>query len=241
VARRRDVDLPPEHDEDADPSSGADLEALFAECDASALPRQHAHVYLDASWTVDDLAELERIAGTETLDPEAALDPETLAERLAVLPLAELLGLPPEYAEYMRDSEAFGGGSPVEEDEGSSVEERASDVRSESESGVARPPAEREGEAGVGTDEEAAGRAVERVEDVSSGASVGASPPRVPGVGSDDDELDALLESATIGEARVAAGGFGSGGGSTRAAAKPPPATSAEDDDAFLDELLGES
>ena len=133
------------------------------------------------------------------------------------------------------------GFPPVEEDEGNSVEERASDVRSESESGVARPPAEREGEAGVGTDEEAAGRAAERVEDVSSGASVGASPPRVPSVGSDDDELDALLESATIGEARVAAGGFGSGGGSTRAAAKPPPATSAEDDDAFLDELLGES
>ena len=44
-------------------SNGADLAALLAECDASALPRQHVSAYMDPSWSVDDLGELQRALG----------------------------------------------------------------------------------------------------------------------------------------------------------------------------------
>jgi hypothetical protein len=41
-------------------ATGADLAALFAECDHAALPRQHAWTYLDPSWAVDDIQPMER-------------------------------------------------------------------------------------------------------------------------------------------------------------------------------------
>ena len=84
-------------------SAGLDLEALFAECDRAALPRQHFSAYLDPRWGVDDLRELERAmasggggAGSGGMDG-AAIDADALARQLAVLPLAELLGLPEDY------------------------------------------------------------------------------------------------------------------------------------------------
>ena len=71
-AHGRSLDLPPGYDDsDAeDPLAGprlrsnaADLAALLAECDASALPRQHVSAYMDPSWSVDDLGELQRALG----------------------------------------------------------------------------------------------------------------------------------------------------------------------------------
>ena len=111
--RRYDVFFPPS-DDDADArsasasrSAGADLEALFAECDQAALPRQHPHTYMDPSWAVDDLPELERVLGATASDAgDMSLDPVALAEKLAALPLAELLGLSREYVEYMHGDEA---------------------------------------------------------------------------------------------------------------------------------------
>ena len=111
--RRYDVFFPPS-DDDADArsasasrSAGADLEALFAECDQAALPRQHPHTYMDPSWAVDDLPELERVLGATASDAgDMSLDPVALAEKLAALPLAELLGLSDEYVEYMHGDEA---------------------------------------------------------------------------------------------------------------------------------------
>ena len=105
-APRPEIDLPPDEDDervDADGnvrprSKGADLGALFAECDQAALPRQHASAYLDPSWAVDDLAALERVAlgggpgNIFNTYGELNLDPAALARQLRALPLADLLG-----------------------------------------------------------------------------------------------------------------------------------------------------
>ena len=112
-APRPEIDLPPDEDDervDADGnvrprSKGADLGALFAECDQAALPRQHASAYLDPSWAVDDLAALERVAlgggpgNIFNTYGELSLDPAALARQLRALPLADLLGLSEDYRE----------------------------------------------------------------------------------------------------------------------------------------------
>ena len=62
---------------------------------------------MDPSWAVDDLPELERVLGATASDAgDMSLDPVALAEKLAALPLAELLGLSREYVEYMHGDEA---------------------------------------------------------------------------------------------------------------------------------------
>ena len=124
-APRPEIDLPPDEDDervDADGnvrprSKGADLGALFAECDQAALPRQHASAYLDPSWAVDDLAALERVAlgggpgNIFNTYGELSLDPAALARQLRALPLADLLGLSEDYRECAGDRGSRAGGT----------------------------------------------------------------------------------------------------------------------------------
>lgn len=118
-AHGRSLDLPPAYDDsDAeDPlagprlrSNGADLAALLAECDASALPRQHVSAYMDPSWSVDDLGELQRAlggGGSGLGGDELSVDAHGLIRQLRELPLAELLGLSREYAEALGEGPEF--------------------------------------------------------------------------------------------------------------------------------------
>ena len=121
----RVLDLPPGYDDadETDPSTGprsrsngADLAALLAECDASALPRQHISAYMDPGWSVDDLRELQRVLGPDggagVSGDEMSVDAPGLIRQLRELPLSELLGLSRQYAE------ALGEGPEEEADEG---------------------------------------------------------------------------------------------------------------------------
>ena len=238
--RRDDVFFPPS-DDDADArsapassSTGADLEALFAECDQAALPRQHPHTYMDPSWAVDDLPELERVLGATASDAgDMSLDPVALAEKLAALPLAELLGLSDEYVEYMhgdaaRDERTAKKTKPTSSGEGSNprpVDAETKDharreSRADAAANVTPEPADDDldrllADEGVRGGIRNAVGAASTIE-ASANAHVGGD--------AEDDDLDELL-----GETRP--GGF--------AATTKTTTTTAADDDAFLDELLG--
>ena len=241
--RRYDVFFPPS-DDDADArsasasrSAGADLEALFAECDQAALPRQHPHTYMDPSWAVDDLPELERVLGATASDAgDMSLDPVALAEKLAALPLAELLGLSREYVEYMhgdeaRDERTADTSEPTPSDEDSNP--RPVDAETKDHGRRAASPSEQPA-ADARAKPETADDDLDRLladDEVRGGRrnAVGTASTIEAGTNAhvegdaEDDELDELL-----GETRL--GGF---------ASRTTTRTTGADDDAFLDELLG--
>lgn len=246
-APRPEIDLPPDEDDerlDANGnvrprSKGADLRALFAECDQAALPRQHASAYLDPSWAVDDLAALERVAlgdGAGNLS-ELSLDAAALERRLRALSLADLLGLSEDYREYAGDHGSEDGGTDDPERGGTAAGGDGADAvapAAGADRAYAGPDAEADdrprGNAGGGDD------TIVSVARASS-ASTETRDDRVREVAADDDaELDALLD-----------GGDGSVGEGTRREGRKPagplfPAAATsrdDDDDAFLDELLG--
>ena len=241
-APRPEIDLPPDEDDerlDANGnvrprSKGADLRALFAECDQAALPRQHASAYLDPSWAVDDLAALERVAlgdGAGNLS-ELSLDAAALERRLRALSLADLLGLSEDYRECAGDCGSRAGGTDdpapaatVAGDDGAAaVADRASGPPAE----VDHLPTANAGGGGDTGDTGAVARS-------GAGASGEKETRRGREDGDDDAELDALLD-----------GRDGSAGEESRRerrkhAGPPVPAatTSRDEDDAFLDQLLG--
>ena len=242
-APRPEIDLPPDEDDervDADGnvrprSKGADLGALFAECDQAALPRQHASAYLDPSWAVDDLAALERVAlgggpgNIFNTYGELSLDPAALARQLRALPLADLLGLSEDYRECAGDRGSRAGGTDdpapgatVAGDDGAAaVADRAYGPQAE----VDHLPT---ANAGGGED---TGEIV-AVARSGAGASGEKETRRGREDGDDDAELDALLDGSAGEESRR----------ERRKHAGPPvpaAATSRDEDDAFLDQLLG--
>ena len=245
-APRPEIDLPPDEDDermDADGnvrprSKGADLGALFAECDQAALPRQHASAYLDPSWAVDDLAALERVAlgggpgNRLNTYGELSLDPAALARQLRALPLADLLGLSEDYRECAGDRGSRAGGTDdpapgatVAGDDGAAaVADRTYGPQAE----VDHLPT---ANAGGGED---TGEIV-AVARSGAGASGEKETRRGREDGDDDAELDALLD-----------GRDGSAGEESRRERRkhagppvPAAATSRDEDDAFLDQLLG--
>ena len=234
-APRPEIDLPPDEDDerlDANGnvrprSKGADLRALFAECDQAALPRQHASAYLDPSWAVDDLAALERVAladGAGNLG-ELCLDPASLERQLRALPLADLLGLSEDYREYAADHGLEDGGTddPVacKTVAGGDGADRASSPEAEADD-LPR------GNAGSGGDSVSASRA-------SSIATETRTHRVLEDAADDDAELDALLDGEVGSVGRERPPERRNPGGPP----VPAAATSRDDDDAFLDELLG--
>jgi hypothetical protein len=246
-APRPEIDLPPDEDDervDADGnvrprSKGADLGALFAECDQAALPRQHASAYLDPSWAVDDLAALERVAlgggPGNRLNTYGELSPRprgvgaAAARAPARGPARALGGLP-----RVRGGPAVRGpggtddpapAATVAGDDGAAaVADRASGPQAE----VDHLPTANAGGGGDTGDTGAVARS-------GAGASGEKETRRGHEDGDDDAELDALLD-----------GRDGSAGEESRRerrkhAGPPVPAatTSRDEDDAFLDQLLG--
>lgn len=247
-AHGRSLDLPPAYDDsDAeDPlagprlrSNGADLAALLAECDASALPRQHVSAYLDPSWSVDDLGELQRAlggGGSGLGADELSVDAHGLIRQLRELPLAELLGLSREYAEALGEGPEFEA-----RDKGPGP----------------GPGGDETGARGTGPPGLGLGFTGPPGPRVSTPAPSPPAPsPPAPKDG--DDDLDALLASTRAGPSDPAPGasvvgdeelddllGISTGAGGDRGsggAGRGSSATAAartDDDDAFLDELLG--
>lgn len=234
----RVLDLPPGYDDadETDPSTGprsrsngADLAALLAECDASALPRQHISAYMDPGWSVDDLRELQRVLGPDggagVSGDEMSVDAPGLIRQLRELPLSELLGLSRQYAE------ALGEGPEEEAEEGArGVDEgkrEGTGPRASTPAEPPRVPAQRAPAAAKDEDDDLdallAGSTRTPAET--------ARGPSAVGDGELDDELDDLLGISTGAEGKRGAVGAG-GGASATAAART-------DDDAFLDELLG--
>ena len=236
----RVLDLPPGYDDadETDPSTGprsrsngADLAALLAECDASALPRQHISAYMDPGWSVDDLRELQRVLGPDggagVSGDEMSVDAPGLIRQLRELPLSELLGLSRQYAE------ALGEGPEEEAEEGArGVDEGKREGTGPRASNPAEPPR-------VPAQKAPAVVAVKDEDDDLDALLAGstrtpaetARGPSAVGDGEVDDELDDLLGISTGAEGKRGAVGAG-GGASATAAART-------DDDAFLDELLG--
>lgn len=208
-------------------STGADLEVLFAECDAAALPRQHAWAYLDASFAVDDIQALERTMGgrgEEGLDGELGVDPAGLARALEALPLADLLGLSREYKEHMHGMDDAAPQREREQDEDED-EERAGGTEDEGYGAVAW------NDAGADRTKENAreegGRGGPNVGAHTTTAAVMSGPPLLSSSAVVDDAVDALL-GGNLGDGP-------SGGQHIGAAVGTKP----EDDD--LDDLLGMS
>ena len=236
----RVLDLPPGYDDadDEDPSTGprsrsngADLAALLAECDASALPRQHISAYMDPGWSVDDLRELQRVLGPDggagVSGDEMSVDAPGLIRQLRELPLSELLGLSRQYAEALGEGpeeEAEEGARGVDEGKREGTGPRASTPAEPS-----RVPAQKAPAAVKVKDEDDDLDAL-LVGSTRTPAETARGPSAV-GDGELDDELDDLLGISTGAEGKRGAVGAG-GGASATAAART-------DDDAFLDELLG--
>lgn len=237
------MDLPPAYDDsDAeDPlagprlrSNGADLAALLAECDASALPRQHVSAYMDPSWSVDDLGELQRAlggGGSGLGGDELSVDAHGLIRQLRELPLAELLGLSREYAEALGEGPEFeardkGPGPGPGGDEtgargigppGPRVSTPAPNPPAPSPPAPS-PPAPKDGD--------------DDLDALLLSTRAGPSDPAPGTVNVGDDELDDLLGISTGAVGERGSGGAGRGSSATAAART-------DDDDAFLDELLG--
>lgn len=243
-AHGRSLDLPPAYDDsDAeDPLAGprlrsnaADLAALLAECDASALPRQHVSAYMDPSWSVDDLGELQRAlggGGSGLGGDELSVDAHGLIRQLRELPLAELLGLSREYAEALGEGPEFeardkgprpgpGGdetGARGTAPPGPRVSTSAPSPPAPSPPAPS-PPAPKDGD----DDLDAL---------LASTSQIIPSDPAPGTVNVGDDELDDLLGISTGAGGERGSGGAGRGSSVTAAART-------DDDDAFLDELLG--
>ena len=248
-AHGRSLDLPPAYDDsDAeDPlagprlrSNGADLAALLAECDASALPRQHVSAYLDPSWSVDDLGELQRAlggGGSGLGADELSVDAHGLIRQLRELPLAELLGLSREYAEALGEGpeyEARDEGPGPGEDErgprgtgppGRRVSTPASSPLAPNPPASKDPPAHTNPPAPKDGDDDLDAL-------LASTSQIIPSDPAPGTVNVGDDELDDLLGISTGAGGERGSGGAGRGSSATAAART-------DDDDAFLDELLG--
>lgn len=238
-AHGRSLDLPPAYDDsDAeDPLAGprlrsnaADLAALLAECDASALPRQHVSAYMDPSWSVDDLGELQRAlggGGSGLGGDELSVDAHGLIRQLRELPLAELLGLSREYAEALGEGPEFEArdkgprpGPGGDETGARGIGPPGPRVSTPAPNPPASsPPAPKDGD----DDLDAL---------LASTSQIIPSDPAPGTVNVGDDELDDLLGISTGAGGERGSGGAGRGSSATAAART-------DDDDAFLDELLG--
>ena len=238
----RVLDLPPGYDDadDKDPSTGprsrsngADLAALLAECDASALPRQHISAYMDPGWSVDDLRELQRVLGPDggagVSGDEMSVDALGLIRQLRELPLSELLGLSRQYAEALGEGpeeEAEEGARGVNEGTG---KREGTGPRASTPAEPPRVPAQKAPAAVKDEDGD------DDLDALLAGSTrtpaETARGPSAVGDGELDDELDDLLGISTGAEGKRGAVGA-VGGASATAAART-------DDDAFLDELLG--
>jgi len=238
----RVLDLPPGYDDadDKDPSTGprsrsngADLAALLAECDASALPRQHISAYMDPGWSVDDLRELQRVLGPDggagVSGDEMSVDALGLIRQLRELPLSELLGLSRQYAEALGEGpeeEAEEGARGVNEGTG---KREGTGPRASTPAEPPRVPAQKAPAAVKDEDGD------DDLDALLAGSTrtpaETARGPSAVGDGELDDELDDLLGISTGAEGKRWAVGAG-GGASATAGART-------DDDAFLDELLG--
>ena len=250
---RPPVDLPSDEDDDkltADgsvrpKSSGADLQTLFAECDQAALPRQHARTYLDPSWAVDDLAELERVMGTRGDVGDVSLDPTALQKHLSVLPLADLLGLSEDYRKYMQTGDEVGNDLTVTAPDAQTSGRAEVGTKNTSGAGVPEVTAAMESvkvtQAQVGSANDTV--VVERDSGTDNSSMNPRMRPKRPTA--QDDELDALLEGTSGGKgtafAQPATAKTKAEAPSKPATSKPskPAKTATHDDDAFLDELLG--
>ena len=252
-AHGRSLDLPPAYDDsDAEEpsagprlrSNGADLAALLAECDASALPRQHVSAYLDPSWSVDDLGELQRAlggGGSGLGADELSVDAHGLIRQLRELPLAELLGLSREYAEALGEGPEYdearddgpgpGPGGDETGPRGTGPPGRRVSTPAPSPA-APNPPAPKDPPAH--TNPPAPKDGDDDLDALLASTRAGPSDPHLPGasvVG--DDELDDLLGISTGAAGNRGIGGAGRGSSATAAARTD------DDDDAFLDELLG--
>ena len=232
----RVLDLPPGYDDadETDPSTGprsrsngADLAALLAECDASALPRQHISAYMDPGWSVDDLRELQRVLGPDggagVSGDEMSVDAPGLIRQLRELPLSELLGLSRQYAEALGEGPEEGARG-VDEGKRKGTGPRASTPAEPPRVPAQKAPAAVKDEDGDDDLDALLAGSTRTPAETARG-------PSAVGDGELDDELDDLLGISTGAEGKRWAVGAG-GGASATAAART-------DDDAFLDELLG--